>query len=126
MTAMLMSTSQMQVVRTASTSRPVQARRSSLGVKRASLRPVLRRGKEELREDGVGLPRPSNQAVEQIDDVKEPKIDQTKPQNIQPGNISAENAERRADIGATRPPTLFGRSLPASLLCFSVSTGVTL
>jgi len=93
-------------VRTASTSRPAQARRSSLGVQRASLRPVLRRGKEELRDDGVGLPRPSNQAVEQIDDVKEPKIDQTKAQNIQPGNISAENAERRADIGATRPPTL--------------------
>ena len=104
----MMSTSQMQVVRAASTGRPAQARRSSLGVQRAPLRPVLRRGKEELRDDGVGLPRPANQAVEQINDVKEPQIDQTKPQNIQPGNISAENAERRADIGANRPPTLLG------------------
>ena len=54
-------------------------------------------------------PPKTNQNIEQTDDVKEPVIDQTKPENIVPGNISNENAERRADIGATRPPTLLGK-----------------
>ena len=69
-----------------------------------------------------GLPRPNlNEGTEQINDVAEPNVDQTKVQNIAAGNISNENAERRADIGATRPPTLFGRrkcgSVPVSSIC---------
>lgn len=49
-----------------------------------------------------------SEGTEQINDVPEPTVDQSKTENIQPGNISNENAEKRADIGATRPPTLFG------------------
>lgn len=71
---------------------------------------VLRRGvqntgsKDQARPD----PRPNlNETTEQIRDVPEPSVDQSKTQNIAPGNISNENAEKRADIGATRPPTLF-------------------
>lgn len=74
---------------------------------------VLRRGvqgsgsQDQARPD----PRPNlNETTEQIRDVPEPDVDQSKTQNIAPGNISNENAERRADIGATRPPTLFGTS----------------
>ena len=52
---------------------------------------------------------PRGETTEQIRDVEEPNIDQSKTENIQPGNISSENAEKRADIGATRPPTLFGK-----------------
>ena len=65
-------------------------------------------------EDGQGntpgLPRPNlNQTTEQTKDVAEPRIDQSKVENIAAGNISNENAEKRADLGATRPPTLFGK-----------------
>ena len=64
-------------------------------------------------EDGQGntpgLPRPNlNQTTEQTKDVAEPSVDQSKVENIAAGNISNENAEKRADLGATRPPTLFG------------------
>lgn len=63
-------------------------------------------------EDGQGntpgLPRPNlNQGTEQTNDVAEPKVDQSKVKNIAAGNISNENAEKRADLGAVRPPTLF-------------------
>lgn len=98
----------MQSLKATTTSRPAQQRRSVFGVQRAPLRPVLRRGTEgSLGKDEVSVPRPTTvETTEQISDVKEPTIDQSKPENIQPGNISNENAERRADIGATRPPTL--------------------
>ncbi len=71
---------------------------------------------------------PRGETTEQIRDVQEPNIDQSKTENIQPGNISNENAERRADIGATRPPTLFGKkpcwlvSFPAFLRTFPCDT----
>lgn len=71
---------------------------------------VVRRGNEQFHGDKAGVPRPDlNQNLEQVSDVKGPGIDQRKTENIQPGNISSENAERRADIGATRPPTLLGQ-----------------
>lgn len=68
-------------------------------------RSVIRRaGEGSGPQDPAG---PRGETTEQIRDVQEPNIDQSKTENIQPGNISSENAERRADIGATRPPTLF-------------------
>ncbi len=75
-----------------------------------SVRPsVIRRaGEGSGPQDPAG---PRGETTEQIRDVQEPNIDQSKTENIQPGNISSENAERRADIGATRPPTLFGKKL---------------
>lgn len=80
---------------------------------------VVRRGvqasgsQDQARPD----PRPNlNETTEQIRDVPEPSVDQSKTQNIAPGDISNENAERRADIGATRPPTLFGKSFPRASL----------
>ena len=86
--------------------RSAQSLRPAKGLRRS----VIRFGGEGSGyEDRPGMPPPkTNQNIEQVDDVKEPAIDQTKPENIVPGNISNENAERRADIGATRPPTLLG------------------
>ena len=76
-------------------------------------RSIIRRGGEGSgHENQAGLPRPRTiETTEQTKDIAEPSIDQSKTENIQPGNISSENAERRADIGATRSPTLFGKSL---------------
>ena len=67
--------------------------------------------------DGVKEDQPiTNEKIEQVTDVPAPKVDQTKTQNIAAGNISNENAERRADIGASRPPTLFGKALSSFTL----------
>lgn len=74
---------------------------SVLNVRRSVIR---RAGEGSGPQDPAG---PRGETTEQIRDVQEPNIDQSKTENIQPGNISSENAERRADIGATRPPTLF-------------------
>lgn len=111
MAAMTMSISSIQTSRPVALRATAQARRSVLGVQRTPVRPVLRRA-----EGDVPRPRP-NEAIEQIDDIKEPIVDQTKSQNIQPGNISNENAERRADIGATRPPTLLGKVSGGVAMC---------
>ena len=40
--------------------------------------------------------------------AKTPQVDRSKPENIEAGNISNENAEKRADIGKTREPTPAG------------------
>jgi len=37
-----------------------------------------------------------------------PNVDRSKTENIEAGNISSENAEKRADIGKTREPTPTG------------------
>jgi len=37
-----------------------------------------------------------------------PNVDRSKTENIEAGNISNENAEKRADIGKTREPTPAG------------------
>lgn len=37
-----------------------------------------------------------------------PNVDRSKTENIEAGNISNENAEKRADIGKTREPTPTG------------------
>ncbi|DBA68307.1 TPA: hypothetical protein ACH3X2_013625 [Trebouxia sp. C0005] len=76
--------------------------RNSIVIGRRSV--VRRAGKGSGPQDPAG---PRGETTEQINDVQEPNIDQSKTENIQPGNISNENAERRADIGAKRPPTLF-------------------
>ncbi|DBB06143.1 hypothetical protein WJX82_003844 [Trebouxia sp. C0006] len=81
--------------------RSAPSRNSVLSVRRSVIR---RAGEGSSPQDPAG---PRGETTEQIRDVKEPNIDQSKTENIQPGNISSENAERRADIGATRPPTLF-------------------
>lgn len=83
--------------------RSAPSRNSVLSVRRSVIR---RAGEGSSPQDPAG---PRGETTEQIRDVKEPNIDQSKTENIQPGNISSENAERRADIGATRPPTLFGK-----------------
>ena len=89
--------------------RPAWVSRRGAGVRR----PVMRRASgnpEDGQGNTPGLPRPDpNQTTEQTMDVSEPKVDQSKVENIAAGNISNENAERRADLGATRPPTLFGK-----------------
>lgn len=47
-----------------------------------------------------------------------PSVDRSKPENIEAGNISNENAEKRADIGKDRAPTPTGTAMqPAPLLC---------
>ena len=46
-----------------------------------------------------------------------PTVDRSKTQNIEPGNISNEGAEKRADIGKTREPTPGGTA--AVLKCSS-------
>ena len=115
-TSMTLTTGSMQTFRNCSQIRAAQPK-NVLGLQRLApaTRCVLRRGSEQFHGDKVGVPRPdTNDKLEQVDDVKEPGIDQTKIQNVQPGNISSENAERRADIGATRPPTLLGQSPAAS------------
>ena len=38
-----------------------------------------------------------------------PTVDRSKTENIEAGNISNENAEKRADIGKTREPTPAGK-----------------
>lgn len=116
MAAMTMTMSSMHSAKPAAVRTTAQLRRSAAGVQRAPLRSVLRRA-----EDGAPRAR-ANEAIEQIDDIKEPVVDQTKSQNIQPGNISNENAERRADIGATRPPTLLGDFLPMFFVVHSITT----
>ena len=109
MTAMLMTVSTLPAVKATAVSRPVKHRRSALGVQRVPLRSVTRRSSDRS-EHEAGLPRPDTiQTTEQTDDVRDPVVNQRKTQNIQPGNISNENAERRADIGASRPPTLLGK-----------------
>ncbi|DBA82125.1 hypothetical protein WJX77_005557 [Trebouxia sp. C0004] len=83
---------------------------SVVSQRRSTLRcnPVLSARRSVIRRAGPQEPAgPRGETTEQISDVPEPSIDQSKTENIQPGNISNENAERRADIGATRPPTLF-------------------
>ena len=88
-----------------------QQRSCGLGMQRLApaRRCVVRRGNEQFHGDKAGVPRPDlNENLEQVKDVKGPGVDQRKTENIQPGNISNENAERRADIGASRPPTLLG------------------
>ena len=84
-------------------SRRVAVARKSI-VRRASGNP------EDGQGHTPGLPRPDpNQTTEQTKDVSEPKVDQAKVENITAGNISNENAEKRANVGAKRPPTLFGK-----------------
>ena len=101
--------SRIQASTSGSRPRPALGSRRVAGARRS----VLRRGAEGSgHENQPGLPRPvTNEKTEQINDIAEPKVDQSKTQNIAAGNISNENAERRADIGATRPPTLFGKAL---------------
>ena len=41
---------------------------------------------------------------------KTPTVDRSKTENIEAGNISNENAEKRADIGKTREPTPAGKA----------------
>lgn len=41
-------------------------------------------------------------------EAKAPNVDRSKTENIEAGNISNENAEKRADIGKTREPTPSG------------------
>ena len=41
-------------------------------------------------------------------EAKAPNVDRSKTENIEAGNISNENAEKRADIGKTREPTPTG------------------
>eukprot|EP00891_Asterochloris_glomerata_P000655 jgi/Astpho2/655/Aster-04494 len=48
---------------------------------------------------------PLNEGTEQSKSVPNPQVDQSKTKNIEAGNISNQNAEKRADIGATRAPT---------------------
>ncbi|KAL3146202.1 hypothetical protein ABBQ32_002906 [Trebouxia sp. C0010 RCD-2024] len=96
--------SHVQASTTGSLRRPALVSRRVAGVRRS----VIRRAAEDGQGNTPGLPRPNlNQGTEQTNDVAEPKVDQSKVQNIAPGNISNQNAEKRADIGATRPPTLF-------------------
>lgn len=98
--------SHVQASTTGSLRRPALVSRRVAGVRRS----VIRRAAEDGQGNTPGLPRPNlNQGTEQTNDVAEPKVDQSKVQNIAPGNISNQNAEKRADIGATRPPTLFGK-----------------
>ena len=89
--------------------RPTLVSRRVAGVRKS----VVRRASgnpEDGQGNTPGLPRPNlNQGTEQTNDVAEPKVDQSKVENIAPGNISNQNAEKRADLGAVRPPTLFGK-----------------
>lgn len=85
--------------------KPALVSRRVAGVRRS----FIRRAAKDGQGNTPGLPRPNlNEGTEQTNDVAEPKVDQSKVQNIAAGNISNDNAEKRADIGATRPPTLFG------------------
>ena len=93
--------------------RPAALSRRVAGVRRT----VIRRAAKDGQGNTPGLPRPNlNEGTEQTNDVAEPKVDQSKVQNIAPGNISNQNAEKRADLGATRPPTLFGKLVYPVLL----------
>lgn len=97
-----------------------QQRHAWVSRRRAGVRrPVMRRASGNPKDgqgNTPGLPRPDpNQTTEQTKDVSEPKVDQSKVENIAAGNISNENAERRADLGATRPPTLFGKLVGSSV-----------
>lgn len=98
--------------------RPTLVSRRVAGVRKS----VVRRASgnpEDGQGNTPGLPRPNlNQGTEQTNDVAEPKVDQSKVENIAAGNISNENAEKRADLGATRPPTLFGKRIN-QLCCVS-------
>ena len=53
-------------------------------------------------------------------EAKAPTVDRSKPENIEAGNISNENAERRADIGKERAPTPTGPKMSGvtySMVC---------
>lgn len=47
-----------------------------------------------------------------------PNVDRSKTENIEAGNISNENAEKRADIGKTREPTPTGTTCVHKRLSF--------
>ena len=55
-----------------------------------------------------------------------PDVDRSKVENIEPGNISNESAEKRADIGKDRPPTPTGITLPKASHTFSTVRSVSL
>lgn len=89
--------------------RPALVSRRVAGVRKSVIRRAAGNS-EDGQGNTPGLPRPNlNQTTEQTKDVAEPSVDQSKVKNIAAGNISNENAEKRADLGATRPPTLFGK-----------------
>lgn len=48
-----------------------------------------------------------------------PDVDRSKASNIEPGNISNENAEKRADIGKTREPTPTGNVAVREFCCLA-------
>lgn len=108
--------SHIQSIAARSQLRPKLAPRRVGGVRKSVIRRAAGNS-EDGQGNTPGLPRPNlNQTTEQTKDVAEPSVDQSKVQNIAAGNISNENAEKRADLGAVRPPTLFGK-LTISHIC---------
>ncbi len=87
--------------------RPAQVQRRSLARRAQTARPnrLVVRAEEE---------KPGEKIVSDVDQYEKVPtgVDRTDTRNIEAGNISNENAERRADIGKERIPTFPGDCQP--------------